>query len=263
MSLPQARIAAYAWHPLPVWEIAGNGHVDVLMLALLLAGVALYLRARVVPAGVLVVLGALVKPTALLAMPVLWKPWDWKLPAILAGVTAAVYVPYLSAGKKVLGFLGGYVAEEQLSSGGGFRYLAMIERITGPIRGGVGIYVALAAAVLIALALQAGFRDDRSAAASVRALGALLIAFLVLLTPHYPWYYLALAPLLAFGGWLTPWVLTSGGFVLYDVIDGDHLPSFLLRETTLHLLALAALCYDLWGPRPFLSHAIAQPEVRS
>ena len=262
LSMPLTRVVAYAWHPLPVWEVAGNGHVDIAMLALLLAGVVLYLRARILPAGVLVTLAALIKPTALLAMPVLWRPWDWKLPAILVGVTAAVYVPYLSAGKRVLGFLGGYIAEEEFSSGGGFRYLAMLERMTGPIRGSGTLYVLIAALILIALALKTGFRNDRSGHASVRALGVLLVAFLVLLTPHYPWYYLALAPLLVFSSWLTPWVLTTAGFVLYDVIDGDHLPPFFIRETALHLLALAALAYDLWGRHKISALFPAPQEVR-
>jgi hypothetical protein len=70
---------------------------------------------------------------------------------------------------------------------------------------------------------------------------------MILLTPHYPWYYLALAPLMVLEPrLLTPWVLTTGGFVLYDVIDGDRMPAFALREGTLHCLALAAVAFDVW-----------------
>src|SRR5262249_6233390 len=35
---PATYIAGYVWHPLPVWEIAGNGHIDAAMLAFLLVG---------------------------------------------------------------------------------------------------------------------------------------------------------------------------------------------------------------------------------
>ena len=38
------RVVAYAWHPLAVWEIAGSGHVDALMVALLMLGVWLLVR---------------------------------------------------------------------------------------------------------------------------------------------------------------------------------------------------------------------------
>lgn len=73
---PATRVAVYAWHPLPLWEIAGNGHVDAAMVALLLAGLLVHLKGRTLLAGLLATLGGLVKPTALLALPVFWRPWD-------------------------------------------------------------------------------------------------------------------------------------------------------------------------------------------
>ena len=38
LDMPATHVAAYAWHPLPLWEIAGNGHVDAAMLAFFLVG---------------------------------------------------------------------------------------------------------------------------------------------------------------------------------------------------------------------------------
>jgi len=35
---PPTRLVAYLWHPLPLWEIANNGHVDALMTALMMLG---------------------------------------------------------------------------------------------------------------------------------------------------------------------------------------------------------------------------------
>ena len=241
--VPPASVVAYVWHPLPVWEIAGNGHVDAAMLGLMLGGILLFVRGRNTQAGLVVALAAFVKPTALLAMPMLWRPWNWRLPALLIVVAGAVYLPYLSAGKGVFGFLAGYVAEEELASGGGFRYLAMLQRLAGTIPGGSAIYVACAAAVLVGLALRTGFRTDRSAPSSIQALGVLILTFMLLLTPHYPWYYLTFGPLLVLTSWSTPWVLMTGGFVLYP---GDSLPPFLQRETMLHLTALAAAAFDVW-----------------
>jgi hypothetical protein len=247
LSLPPTHVAAYAWHPLAVWEIAGNGHVDAVLVGLMLLGLLLALRGRTMAAGAIASMAVLVKPTALLLMPVLWRPWNWKLPALLVAICAALYIPYLGAGRKVFGFLAGYVAEEGLGSGGGFRYLQLLEGVTGAIPYGAKLYVGLATVILSALALRIGFRSDRSPGTTVQATAVLLIAFMILLTPHYPWYYLALAPLMALRPrLLTPWVLSTGGFLLYDVIDGDRLPSFALREGTLHCLALAAVAFDVW-----------------
>src|SRR4029078_3436561 len=36
MQRPITRVVAYFWHPLPIWEIANNGHVDALAVALML-----------------------------------------------------------------------------------------------------------------------------------------------------------------------------------------------------------------------------------
>jgi hypothetical protein len=247
LSMPPTHVAAYAWHPLAVWEIAGNGHIDAVLIGLLLLGLLVALRGRTMAAGAIASVAVLVKPTALLLMPVLWRPWNWKLPALLVAICAALYIPYLGAGRKVFGFLAGYVAEEGLGTGDGFRYLQLLEAVTGAIPHGAKLYVGLAAIVLSVLALRIGFRSDRSPAATVRAVAVLLIAFMILLTPHYPWYYLALAPLMVLEPrLLTPWVLTTGGFVLYDVIDGDRMPAFALREGTLHCLALAAVAFDVW-----------------
>ena len=38
MNRPVTRVIAYLWHPLPLWEIANSGHVDALMVALMLSG---------------------------------------------------------------------------------------------------------------------------------------------------------------------------------------------------------------------------------
>ena len=98
---PATRIAAYAWHPLPIWEIAGSGHVDIAMCALLMAGLLLFLQHRVLLAGVVVTLGALVKPTALLALPVLWRPWNWRRP--LMGVRVRTRTSWPTARWKCTG----------------------------------------------------------------------------------------------------------------------------------------------------------------
>jgi hypothetical protein len=150
---PVARIAAYAWHPLPIWEIAGNGHIDIAMCALLMAGLLLFLHGRTLLAGVIVTLGALIKPTALLALPVFWRPWNWRLPLVVMLTALLAYLPYLSVGGGVLGYLWGYVEEEGLASGRGFNVLWLMERFAGPLPGAATIYVAVAATILIGLAI--------------------------------------------------------------------------------------------------------------
>jgi alpha-1,6-mannosyltransferase len=247
---PAARIAIYAWHPLPIWEIAGNGHVDAAMIALLLLGLWLNGAGRPLASGIAVTLGALVKPTAALALPALWKPPDWRLPLVAAATLLAAYAPYLSVGSGVFGYLRGYLREEGLTTGSGYKLLFLIEGVTGARPWVTTIYIVVCALLLTGLALAAGFRRDRSEAATVRAVSWLLIAFLILSSPHYPWYFLALVPFLALHGTATAWVLTVASVLFYDAVpEVGPLPSYEARINVFTLLTLAALAFDAWSYR--------------
>ena len=246
LELPPARIAAFAWHPLPVWEIAGSGHIDALMIGLMMLSLIVFISGRTLLAGVIVTAAALVKPTALLLLPMMWRPWQVALPAVVALTVVLLYAPYLSAGWKVLGFLPGYVAEEGLSQGYGFRFVMIAQEFFGPLRYGGVVFAVAAGLVMLTLALSVSFRKDRSLSAGIAGLTVLLTAFLVLLTPHYPWYYLALMPFLAIypGSW-TLWVLTVASVMSYDAIPNDPLPDYIHRQIAFNGLVLVAVFRDI------------------
>lgn len=244
LRMPLARVAIYAWHPLSIWEVAGNGHVDAAMAALLIVGLLLYVNERLLPAGILVTLAALIKPTALLALPVLWRPWNWRLPAVVVVTALLAYVPYLSVGRRVFGFLGGYVEEEGFASGRGFNALWLLERVAGPLQGATVLYVITAAVVLSGAALVVGFRRDRSSAAALACLSWLLVTFLVLASPHYPWYFLVIVPILALHGSAAGWVLSIGSVALYGSVEGTGWPDYDVRIALFTAATLAAVAYD-------------------
>jgi alpha-1,6-mannosyltransferase len=246
---PVTHVVAYAWHPLPVWEIAGSGHIDAAMCALLMVGLLLFVRGRTVLAGVAVALGALVKPTALLALPVLWRPWSWRLPVVVLLTVAVVYLPYLSVGSGVLGYLWGYIDEEGLASGRGFAVLWLMERLAGPVPGAVRVYVAIAAVIMVGLAVAVAFRRDRSAEAAVACLGWLLTVFLALASPHFPWYFVVLVPWLALRPTASAWVLTLASPLLYDNPAGALWPSYDARIAAFTLATAIALAFDVWRLR--------------
>jgi alpha-1,6-mannosyltransferase len=246
---PATRVVVYAWHPLAIWEIAGSGHIDIAMCALLVVGLLLFLEGRTLLAGVAVTLGALVKPTALLALPVFWRPWNWRLPLVVALTAALAYLPYLSVGSGVLGYLWGYVEEEGLASGSGFSVLWLLEIFAGPLPGAVRVYVAVAAAIMIVLAIAVAFRRDRRADTAIACLSWLLVVFLTLASPHYPWYFLALVPVLAVHPSATGWVLTLGSPLLYDSAARLEWLSYDSRIAAFTLATAAALAFDAWGLR--------------
>jgi len=246
---PATRIAAYAWHPLPVWEIAGSGHVDAAMCVLLMVGLLLFVKGRTLLAGVVVTLGALVKPTALLALPVFWRPWNWRLPLVVGLTVLFAYLPYLSVGRGVFGFLWGYVEEEGLASGRGINALWIMERFTGPIPRAGEIYAAVATAFLLALAIVVALRRIRSDETAITSLRWLLVSFLILASPHYPWYFLVLVPFLVLGQSTTAWVLTLACPLLYDSVPGGWWPEHDVRIALFILATIVALAYDAWSLR--------------
>ncbi|MBE7204552.1 MAG: DUF2029 domain-containing protein, partial [Parafilimonas terrae] len=234
----------YAWHPLPVWEIAGQGHIDGLMIALMMLGLwlALVLGRRYAGAAA-IVLAALAKPFALIALPGLWRPWDWRMVALVPVVIALAYLPYLSVGSGVFGFLAtGYADEQGLSSGWGFTLLRLWRQSVGEWPHDTQIYLVLCLVILTVLALRTGFRRTRTPERTVRDINCSIVTLLFLLSPEFPWYLLMAVPFLSVAATLPGWVLTVGGFMLYDVVPGDPQLSYDARSAILAaLVATAAL----------------------
>jgi len=213
---PPEHILLYAWHPLPVWEIAGSGHVDAAVVTFVsLALAAAVSGKRVWSAGALAA-ATLVKFFPLVLAPALWRPaksnfGDWRWPAALIAVIVAAYLPYIGVGSRALGFLPGYVAEENFGSGTGFWLLGMTRRIV-PMP--LAAYFGLAVSVMAALSIGALRRrlEPRSGLNWAMALGTAALFFA---SPHYSWYFVCLVALLTAAPWWPAWWLTLAAVLLY------------------------------------------------
>lgn len=243
---PPTRLVAYAWHPLPMWEIANNGHVDALMTALMMAGLWFALSGRPLRGAVSVTLGAFAKPFAVFTFPAIWRPWDWKMPLIAVAVVALCYAPYLSVGRGVVGFLTGYLSEEGFDKGSQIWPLAAWRQIVGTVPGDTLVYYALAGLAFAALALQTAFRDRESPKTNLLAVTKLGLLGLFLLSPNYPWYYLALTPFVALVGGAPVWALTLGALLLQEEAMWDSYIPLLARKSVLYGVFLGACAYAGW-----------------
>ncbi len=247
---PVTRLVAYAWHPLPIWEIAGDGHIDALMTALMMIGLCLALFGRELRGAVAIALGALAKPFAVVLLPAVWRPWDWKAPAAVLAVVALCYAPYLSVGWGVFGFLGtGYLGEEKIANGDYLWPLAVWRRLVGVLPGDVFVYGAIGAAVVAALALRPAFRRKKSLQLRLGDINRLLLAFLFLLSPNYPWYFLMATPFTALVGGAPVWAMTIGAVLLQEEATWDPFVPVLIRKSLHGGAFLVACAYALWRAR--------------
>jgi len=248
--LPTARVLIYAWHPLPVWEFAGSGHIDVVFIACVLAALCAVKRLRPGLAGFFLAGATLTKFYPVILTPALYRRWDWKMPAVFIVTIAIAYVPFLSAGSRVLGFLPGYAGQEGFdASGAGFYVLELLRHLQW--LGGLSTrsYEAMAVAVLAALSAVCVFRRDLDRPPyAMAAMSATL--FMVFVSPHYPWYFSWLIVFVCFARSFALLWLTNACLLLYLISGYIFLPSAqrLAIETMIYgpfaILALVDLWYD-------------------
>ena len=247
MKRPTTRVVAYFWHPLPIWEIANSGHVDALAVALMLVGLWVALTGRTKLGAVSIALGTLVKPYVAPALASVWRPWDWKMPLVVIVVITLCYLPYLSIGWGVFGFLTqGYLTEEGIISGNDLWLLSLWRLVFGAHRGDVAVYAAVAASILVFMALWAARRPDRTIATSLTDTNMLLLLVLLLLSPNYPWYFLAIVPFVALCGNAPTWVVSIGALLLTDEIRWDFQIPKLVVKSVLFGSCLLSL---IWSAR--------------
>jgi alpha-1,6-mannosyltransferase len=227
--LPRSRVLLYAWHPLPLWEFARSGHVDIVAIAFLLLAFLAIERRSPILAGMALGAGVLVKYFPVVTGPALYKRWDWRLPVAFLATVAVLYLPYLGAGTKVLGFLGQYVNEEGIVKGSGI-FLWQILGVVLPLpEQAFSFYFPAAVAMLVALALYVVMRQQKPGADLAGAM-LLAVTFTILFSPHYAWYFAWLVPFLCFYPVIGVVYLTLASGLLYfahwQPTIGESLPIY-------------------------------------
>ena len=224
------RIVFYAWHPLPLVEIAGSGHIDVLGVFFVLA--ALYaLQAGRRAAAVLALAGGfLAKLLPLMLLPLFWRElgpnarWrDWlawrpRRALLLFPAAAALgLAPYAAAGPSLFEGLQTYVLRWRFND-------ALFSLVYGLLKdprlewddGALQAAKLLCALAVIGVALWALSRRPDPTDWAAAVLGAYL-----LLTPTlHPWYLLWILPFSVFAPRPAWPVLGFSAFLAYEVLIG-------------------------------------------
>jgi alpha-1,6-mannosyltransferase len=250
MNRPVTRVIAYLWHPLPLWEIANSGHIDALMVALMMLGLWIALTGRALRGAVFIAFSVLVKPYAATVLAGIWRPWDLKMPLVVIAAVALCYIPYMSVGWGVLGFLTtGYLTEEGISAGNDLWLLSLWRLVFGEHHGDVVAYVVLAALVLMFKGLSVARSSHRTIASSLADINMLLLIALLLLSPNYPWYFLIVMPFVALCGSAPTWVVSIGALLLSEQLDWDFYIPRMVTKSFLFGGLLLAWALVTWSTR--------------
>src|SRR5262249_28329729 len=118
---------------------------------------------------------------------------------MIVGFAATIvlcFVPYITVGTAFFRDLPDYFKEEGFVDQGGRYFLLALLRKVIPIP--TLVYVVLAAAALIGLAIWWLLRPKRDAMDIVRGALSLIGLYLLLISPRYPWYFCWIVPWLCF-----------------------------------------------------------------
>ena len=239
--LDPARAVLFAWHPLLIWEGAHSGHVESVFIAFIALGLLAWSHKRAALAGCALGLAAMVKfyPALLLpafmfsaagsldrrpglsdgpvrrlfeaARSVLLDRMNLKFLGAFACTVAFSYLPYLSVGKGVLGYLPKEFKEEgYLDSGSRYFILSLVNSIL-PMP--TVIFIALAGLSLAGLGLWVMVRRKADVIDVARGSIAMIGLFWIFTTPRYTWYYAWILPFLCFVPSVA-WIYLTGATIL-------------------------------------------------
>ena len=181
------RVALYAWNPLAIFEIAGTGHPEPLLIVFTLVALLAWDRRASLTAGAALGAAVLTKFVPLLLAPFMLRRLGARFAAALAVVAGLLLLPYLGAGTDALGSVGAFQSER--FGAGPHRWLVDAGLADRPAQ-------ALLLAVLgLGVAATAG-RPPRDLVTACRYSALLLAGAMLASNSVQPWYLLWILPLL-------------------------------------------------------------------
>jgi alpha-1,6-mannosyltransferase len=250
--LPAERVTVYAWHPLPLWEFAGSGHIDAALITLVVVALWAMRRGRDGLAGLFLAGATLTKLYPAVLLPALYRRGRWVMPAAFVAAIVVGYLPFIGVGWRVFGFLPGYAGEEGFDVGGtGFYLLGVLRQLPLLAELSGRAYAIGAFALLVALGAAIALTRD-TARSPLAAATVLATIFMVFVSPHYPWYFAWLIVFACFIRSLALLWLTTACLLLYLVPVEFHIvrDAYRLAVESMIYGPFAALAVtDLWYHR--------------
>jgi len=243
LGAPPTAVIMYAWSPLVVFEGVQAGHVEVVMITLVLLALVLRQMGSSLGAGAALGVAILMKLYPAVLLPAWWRRDDWRFLAATVATVGLGYLPYAAAlGTSALGFLPEYFASAEDHNIGLRALLTHPFGFTGEVARSVAMALLFAtlAAALVIIGRRARHNPAGLWQTSALAVGAYL---LLVPTAMHPWYVVWVVPFLCARP-SPAWLWFSGAvplsYVAY-VVAPAPLPwwAWLLQYGPLYALLLA------------------------
>ena len=245
--LPRQRILLYAWHPLTVWEFAGSGHADSIAIAFIALALLARRRKSEIGTGLTVACATLGKVFPFVLFPAFYKRWSWKMPLAFLITIVVGYLPYLGVGPtRTLVFLFGDPPERGIEGGNDFFLLTAVRRLPLGFHVPTAAFVVFAVLIGAALSLWMIARRNEHYIANALIIGSV---FVVLVSPHFPWYFAWLVPFLCLIPDPAVTYLTLASFLMYLTWLGDAPNQLLKMKAGIYVPAFVLWASMVWWRR--------------
>ena len=199
-----AWVILYAWHPLVLVELAGSGHLDAVVIPLIVGGLVLAQQGRITAAGLLLGIGGSMKLYPLLLLPAVSGRRPWRPLLAATAVMGAGYLVFLPGPVSPLGSIERWMREEWFNPGIRFG-LEQAFQALGMDPGSLVRWGLLAVLGLVGVGV---WLAGSSLSLERRALW-MMGAHLFLIPNLFPWYVVSIVPLLCLTP-MWPWLWLSG-----------------------------------------------------
>jgi alpha-1,6-mannosyltransferase len=196
LNLPAHYLAAYAWNPLVIKEIAGSAHADVIPAIFIAMSLLSFVRGRTGWGGSWLALGILAKLTPVVLLPFVWRRMSWRDRGINMAVTALGLAYFADAGSHLLNGFSIYLREWVFNPGifELFRWISLhIVSSVNPSIVARALCTTLYLGLLVFLLRQSESSSFDLVRKWLLALGGLLFFSSAVM----PWYFVWLLPLAA------------------------------------------------------------------
>jgi alpha-1,6-mannosyltransferase len=249
LGLNRERVLVYAWNPLIIYELANNGHLDGFVVFFILLSLCFLIKERPNASVSSLAVATSLKLYPFIILPAILREKKVRRLLLFSVIFFLFYLPYLSVGKKVLGFLPEYFTNPNESFNLGLKvYLLKLFPALNQW------FATKAFAVALIVAAGAVWTKRKKDAVDAIKLAYIMAGLQIVLTSVslHPWYVLWIIPFLSLfpsPAWIYFSIVVPFSYLEYEPSQGI-LPEWVRHMEYIPFFILLAMEYSVFQRFP-------------